>query len=170
MFGNKAASAGLPPARERPGSRPPGRGRAGGLERRPGVRARRRGLAGWGARTEASSSLRPRGGWAHQAPLRPARGVVADSRASPGLCSPEDLRTHGARVETRTGGGPGCLRPGERAASSPLGLGEKRILKEGFKGEARPGGRWEGRVSSQPLGRCFFCFLSLLPRGSFCSL
>lgn len=135
------------------------------------VRARRRGLVGWGARTEAGSSLRPRGGRARQAPLRPARGVVADSKASPVLCCSRALRTHGARVETRTGGGPRCLRPGERAAPSPLGLGEKRILKEGFKGEARPGGRWEGRVSSRPLGRWwFFVFLSPLPRGSFCFL
>ena len=189
MFGNKAAGAGLPPVPERPGSRPPGRGRAGGLERRAVVRARRRGQAGWGARTgglrdglrraahcDPAAAAGPARLLSARPPSRP-RHEWLTPRPTPACAAPGALRTHGAR--------PPAWKPGRAAGPGGRGLGSGRPLRpsarekcefrrKGSKvtrGQAA-GGRdaclpspWEGGF----FVFCF-CFLSPLPRGSFCFL
>lgn len=88
-------------------------------------------------------------------PPRPARGALP---ASPGSCCPGAPRTLGVRGESGQAAaaapGPGACGLG---SGRPLRRGEERVVEEeGFKGEARPGGRWEGRVSAQPSGKVAF--------------
>lgn len=147
----------LPAARERRGPRPPGRGRPGraGLGRAGGAglgcgRAGE-GLAGRGAQTAAGSSLGPRGGWACGAPVRLARGVVADPEAHPGVAPPRGPANPWRPRGERAGRGACGLGSGR-----PFRRGERRLGKAGFKGDPGPGGRWEGRVSSQPAAKEVF--------------
>lgn len=110
MFGNKAAGAGSAccpgaPRPEASGTRAAGPGWAGGAGL--GFGRAGEGLAGRGAQTAASSSLGPRGGWACGAPVRLARGVVADPEAHPGVAPPRGpanpWRPRGERAGGRAG-------------------------------------------------------------------
>lgn len=160
MFGNKAAGAGLPPARGRPGARSPGGGRAGraGAAGRGAGAPARPGRAG-GADGGGQLTVTPgRPGLPGCSPPRPARGALPASPASPGSCCPGAPRTLGVRGESGQAAaaapGPGACGLG---SGRPLRRGGERVVEEeGFKGEARPGGRWEGRASAQPSGKVAF--------------
>lgn len=140
-------------------------GRAGAAGRGAGAPARP-GRAG-GADGGGQLTVTPgRPGLPGCSPPRPARGALP---ASPGSCCPGAPRTLGVRGE----GGQAAAGPGACGLGSgrPLRRGGERVVEEeGFKGEARPGGRWEGRVSAQPSGKVAFVlsyFFHPLSRGFF---
>lgn len=108
----------LPAARERRGLRPPGRGRPGGRHG-AGVRARRRrpGRAGGADGGGQLTGTPGRPGLRGSCRPRPRRrgGPEAHPGVSPSRGPANPWRPRGERAS----GGPGCLRPGERAAPRP---------------------------------------------------
>lgn len=157
MFGNKAAGAGSAccpgaPRPEASGMRP---GRAGPEARGWGAGAPAKAWPGGGRRRQREAHWDP--GAAGPAGLLSASPAASwpTPRLTPVSRRPGALRTLGGRGESGRAGRGAC----GLGSGRPLRRGERRLGKAGFKGDPRPGGRWEGRVSSQPAAKEVFLLL-----------